>query len=75
MRADVVPGDWDCEVPDAQIVRNVTAAVFPGAVVELHDGHDVLCRGHPTYLPALLAQLGALGYIFGTVPSRNERGE
>ncbi len=75
VRADVVPGDWDCEVPDAQLVRNVTAAVFPGAVVELHDGHDVLRRGRPTYLPALLAQLGALGYIFGTVPSRNERGE
>ena len=74
VRGNVVPGDWDAGLPDAQLVRNVTAVVFPGAVVDLHDGHDTLRRGHPTYLPALLDQLSALGYIFGTVPSRDERG-
>lgn len=75
VRSDAVSYDWDCEVSDAQLVRNVTAAVFPGATVALHDGRDVLCRGHPSYLPALLTQLSARGYIFGTIPSHNETGK
>jgi len=74
VRSDVVPYDWDREVPDAQLVRDVVAVMFPGATVTLHDGRDVEHRGPPTYLAALLAQLSALGYTFGTVPS-HEGGE
>jgi peptidoglycan-N-acetylglucosamine deacetylase len=70
MGADVDPSDWDWQhVSDTAVISNVLAAAHDGAVVDLHDGQDVLGRdgGHPGYLPGLLTQLKAAGYTFGTL--------
>ena len=51
------------------MINAVIAPAKDGAVVQLHDGQDVLGRdgGHPGYLPLLLTQLKAAGYAFGTL--------
>jgi peptidoglycan-N-acetylglucosamine deacetylase len=68
---DIAPDDWDATVPDSQINSAIMAQVSNGAVIELHDGQDVLGRdgGHPGYLPSLLSQLKAAGYSFSIIPS------
>jgi peptidoglycan/xylan/chitin deacetylase (PgdA/CDA1 family) len=68
--ADIDPSDWNWrQVSDAQVIATVMAQAKPGAVVQFHDGQDVLGRdgGNPGYLPGLLAQLKAAGYSFGTL--------
>ena len=68
--ADIDPSDWNWQTfTDQDVINNVIASAYDGAVVQLHDGQDVLGRdgGHPGYLPALLTQLKASGYSFGTL--------
>lgn len=68
--ADIDPSDWNWQkVTDTQVISTVMAQAKDGAVVQLHDGQDVLGRdgGIPGYLPGLLSQLKAAGYSFGTL--------
>jgi len=68
--ADIDPSDWNWQlVTDTDVITAVMTQVHNGAVVQLHDGQDVLGRdgGHPGYLPGLLTQLKAAGYTFGTL--------
>lgn len=66
--ADIDPGDWDWQsVTDAQVISAVMSQLRDGAVIQLHDGQDVLGRdgGNPGYLPQLLTDIKAAGYSFG----------
>jgi peptidoglycan/xylan/chitin deacetylase (PgdA/CDA1 family) len=68
--ADVDPSDWSWQtLSDNAVTSYVMSHVTDGAVVQLHDGQDVLGRdnGSPGYLPGLLAQLKDAGYKFGTL--------
>ena len=68
--ADIDPGDWNWQTfNDTDVINEVMVTAYDGAVVQLHDGQDVLGRdgGHPGYLPGLLSQLKAAGYSFGTL--------
>ena len=68
--ADLDPSDWSWRtVSDTAVTSYVMSHVTDGAVVQLHDGQDVLGRdnGSPGYLPGLLAQLKDAGYKFGTL--------
>ena len=68
--ADIDPSDWNWkQFTDTQVINAVMAQAKDGAVVQLHDGQDVLGRdgGHPGYLPLLLSELAANGYTFGTL--------
>jgi len=68
--ADIDPTDcyWK-HFTETQAINAVMAQAKDGAVVQLHDGQDVLGRdgGHPGYLPLLLSELAANGYTFGTL--------
>ena len=77
------PSDWDTSVTDAQVTAYVMKYAADGAVVDLHDGQDVIERdqpvigsgqlplystgGTPGFLPSLLSQLKAAGYSFGVL--------
>jgi peptidoglycan/xylan/chitin deacetylase (PgdA/CDA1 family) len=66
--ADIDPSDWDWQsVTDAQVISAVMSQLRDGAVIQLHDGQDVLGRdgGNPGYLPQLLIDIKAAGYSFG----------
>ena len=66
--ADIDPSDWNWQsVTDAQVISTVMSQLRNGAVVQLHDGQDVLGRdgGNPGYLPQLLTDIKAAGYSFG----------
>jgi peptidoglycan/xylan/chitin deacetylase (PgdA/CDA1 family) len=66
--ANIDPSDWNWpSVTDAQIISAVMSQLRDGAVIQLHDGQDVLGRdgGKPGYLPQLLADIKAAGYSFG----------
>ena len=66
--ADIDPSDWNWQsVTDAQVISAVMSQLRDGAVIQLHDGQDVLGRdsGNPGYLPLLLADIKAAGYSFG----------
>lgn len=68
--ADIDPSDWNWQkVTDTQVINTVMSQAKDGAVIQLHDGQDVLGRdgGNPGYLPGLLTQLKAAGYAFGTL--------
>ena len=67
--ADIAPEDWNAAVSDRTIINDVMSKVFDYAIVDLHDGTDVLDRGAPTYLPTLLSRLKAAGYEFDVLPS------
>jgi peptidoglycan/xylan/chitin deacetylase (PgdA/CDA1 family) len=67
------PSDWDWQhVPDHEVIRRVMAQVYPGAIVQLHDGNAATGRdhGHPGYLPGLLRELKAKGYAMVALPSQ-----
>lgn len=66
---NIAPSDWDGTVPDAKVNADIMSQVFNGAIIELHDGQDVLSRdgGHPGYLPSLLSQPKAAGDSFSTM--------
>jgi peptidoglycan-N-acetylglucosamine deacetylase len=67
------PSDWEWKkVTDADIISYTMARVYPGAIIQLHDGLDVLGRdgGHPGFLPGLLRDLKARGYAMVTLPSQ-----
>jgi len=77
------PSDWDTSVSDAQVTAYVMKYAADGAVVDLHDGQDVIARdqpvigngalplystgGTPGFLPSLLSQLKAAGFSFGVL--------
>ena len=66
--ADIDPSDWNWQsVTDAQVISAVMSQLRNGAVIQLHDGQDVLGRdgGDPGYLPQLLTDIKAAGYSFG----------
>ena len=66
--ADIDPSDWNWQsVTDAQVISAVMSQLRDGAVIQLHDGQDVLGRdgGNPGYLPQLLIDIKAAGYSFG----------
>jgi peptidoglycan/xylan/chitin deacetylase (PgdA/CDA1 family) len=66
--ADIDPSDWNWQsVTDAQVISAVMSQLQDGAVIQLHDGQDVLGRdgGNPGYLPQLLLDIKAAGYSFG----------
>jgi len=66
--ADIDPSDWNWQsVTDAQVISTVMSQLRNGAVIQLHDGQDVLGRdgGNPGYLPQLLTDIKAAGYSFG----------
>jgi peptidoglycan/xylan/chitin deacetylase (PgdA/CDA1 family) len=66
--ADIDPSDWNWQsVTDAQVISAVMSQLRDGAVIQLHDGQDVLGRdgGKPGYLPQLLFNIKAAGYAFG----------
>ena len=66
--ADIDPSDWNWQsVTDAQVISAVMSQLRDGAVIQLHDGQDVLGRdgGNPGYLPQLLTDIKAAGYSFG----------
>jgi peptidoglycan/xylan/chitin deacetylase (PgdA/CDA1 family) len=66
--ADIDPSDWNWQsVTDAQVISAVRSQLRDGAVIQLHDGQDVLGRdgGNPGYLPQLLIDIKAAGYSFG----------
>jgi peptidoglycan/xylan/chitin deacetylase (PgdA/CDA1 family) len=66
--ADIDPSDWNWQsVTDAQVIAAVMSQLRDGAVIQLHDGQDVLGRdgGNPGYLPQLLTDIKAAGYSFG----------
>jgi peptidoglycan/xylan/chitin deacetylase (PgdA/CDA1 family) len=66
--ADIDPSDWNWQsVTDAQVISTVMSQLRDGAVIQLHDGQDVLGRdgGNPGYLPQLLIDIKAAGYSFG----------
>jgi len=66
--ADIDPSDWNWQsVTDAQVISAVMSQLRDGAVIQLHDGQDVLGRdgGKPGYLPQLLFDIKAAGYSFG----------
>ena len=66
--ADIDPSDWNWQsVTDAQVISAVMSQLSDGAVIQLHDGQDVLGRdgGNPGYLPQLLTDIKAAGYSFG----------
>jgi len=66
--ADIDPSDWNWQsVTDAQVISAVMSQLQDGAVIQLHDGQDVLGRdgGNPGYLPQLLLDIKAAGYAFG----------
>ena len=66
--ADIDPSDWNWQsVTDAQVISAVMSQLKDGAVIQLHDGQDVLGRdgGNPGYLPQLLTDIKAAGYSFG----------
>jgi hypothetical protein len=66
--ADIDPSDWDWQsVTDAQVISAVMSQLRDGAVIQLHDGQDILGRdgGNPGYLPQLLTDIKAAGYSFG----------
>jgi peptidoglycan-N-acetylglucosamine deacetylase len=66
--ADIDPSDWNWQsVTDAQVISAVKSQLRDGAVIQLHDGQDVLGRdgGKPGYLPQLLIDIKAAGYSFG----------
>lgn len=63
--------DWNWrKVSDAQVIRGILAQLHPGAIIQLHDGQDILGRGHPSYLPGLLRALQQRGYGTDTLPSQ-----
>jgi peptidoglycan/xylan/chitin deacetylase (PgdA/CDA1 family) len=67
--------DWDWKhVSDAQVITRVMAQVHPGAIIQLHDGTNVLGRdgGHPGYLPGLLRDLRKQGYVMLTLPGQGD---
>lgn len=69
--ADIDPSDWNWQsVTDAQVISTVMSQLRDGAVIQLHDGQDVLGRdgGNPGYLPQLLIDIKAAGYSFGLLP-------
>jgi peptidoglycan/xylan/chitin deacetylase (PgdA/CDA1 family) len=69
--ADIDPSDWNWHsVTDAQVISTVMSQLRDGAVIQLHDGQDVLGRdgGNPGYLPQLLIDIKAAGYSFGLLP-------
>ena len=66
--ADIDPSDWNWQsVTDAQVISAVMSQLRDGAIIQLHDGQDVLGRdgGNPGYLPQLLSDIKAAGYSFG----------
>ena len=45
--------DWNWrKVSDAQVIRGIMAQLHPGAIIQLHDGTNVLGRAGPSRLPA-----------------------
>jgi peptidoglycan/xylan/chitin deacetylase (PgdA/CDA1 family) len=68
--ADIDPSDWNWQsVTDAKVISAVMSQLRDGAVIQLHDGQDVLGRdgGNPGYLPQLLIDIKAAGYSFGLI--------
>jgi peptidoglycan/xylan/chitin deacetylase (PgdA/CDA1 family) len=79
------PSDWDTSVTNAQVTAYIMKYAANGAVVDLHDGQDVIARNEPLigsgklplyatsgtdgFLPSLLSQLKAAGYSFGLLGS------
>jgi peptidoglycan/xylan/chitin deacetylase (PgdA/CDA1 family) len=63
--------DWNWRhVSDAQVIRGIVAQLHPGAIIQLHDGQDIIGRHHPSYLPGLLRALQQRGYGTDTLPSQ-----
>jgi peptidoglycan/xylan/chitin deacetylase (PgdA/CDA1 family) len=63
--------DWNWrKVSDAQVIRGIMAQLHPGAIIQLHDGQDIIGRNHPSYLPGLLRALHQRGYATDTLPSQ-----
>jgi len=62
----VLSKDYDAAIPTAEVIRNVTANISPGAIVVFHD-HEKTKERLPLYLPQVLNFLKEENYVTGVL--------